>query len=82
MKHIKTALKDEIKKINRAKGNEVDLQDNTHLFEGGLIDSFDFFQLITFIEDNFIPEVPDAYMTIEHFGTIESIANTISIIRS
>ncbi len=50
-----------------------ELDDDTNLLAGGLIDSLGVFQLITYIEELMGIDVPVEEVTIENFGSIRAI---------
>ncbi len=55
--------------------NGPDIQDHDDLLLSGLIDSLGVIRLITFIEEAFATHVPPEDVTIEHFGTLQAMAN-------
>ena len=68
---LKTYMQNEL--IN----GEVTLNDDDDLLLSGLIDSLGVVRLITFIEETFDTHIPPEDITIENFGTVQSIADYI-----
>ncbi len=70
---MRETLKHYIEEQLRQQGDEVDFDFDDDLVMSG-IDSLGFLRLIDFIEHEYGVRVPPGEVTIEHFGTIESIA--------
>lgn len=52
----------------------ITIDENTYLFEPGLIDSLKLLQLIAFVEVETERLVPDREVVMEHFRTVRAIA--------
>lgn len=54
-----------------------DLQDETDIFEGGLVNSLFAMQLITFLEKEFAISIENTDLKLENFRTINAMDNFI-----
>tara|TARA_Y100000816_G_scaffold291201_1_gene281873 strand:- start:34893 stop:37556 length:2664 start_codon:yes stop_codon:yes gene_type:complete len=63
-------------------GNNNIIQNDTELFENGIIDSFGFSNLILQIESEFSVKIRDELLDYENFKTIDTIINTLSNLSS
>ena len=54
-----------------------EIEDNQHLFEAGIVDSFGFVELLSFIEKTFGVSFNRAEIEIENFDTITHIVDSI-----
>lgn len=54
-----------------------EIEDNQHIFETGVVDSFGFVELLSFIEKNFGINFRRSEIEIENFDTIDHIVNSI-----
>ncbi|MBL7129979.1 MAG: acyl carrier protein [Candidatus Omnitrophica bacterium] len=54
-----------------------EIEDNQHLFEAGIVDSFGFVELLSFIEKTFGVNFNRADIEIENFDTISHIVDSI-----
>jgi acyl carrier protein len=52
----------------------IDIDENTYLFEDGLIDSLKILQLIAFLEVETDRAIPDREIVMEHFRTVKAMA--------
>lgn len=55
----------------------VDVNDDTNLFDAGLIDSFGFIQLVQFIEKEFKIKLDDELLSVGAISSVNSIADAI-----
>ena len=70
---IESILKDHLEQQLRDQGDEVDLLVDDDLVLMG-VDSIAYVRLLAEIEPRFAYRVPDSDVTVENFGSIESIA--------
>lgn len=55
-------------------GRQVDISEDTYLFDEGLIDSLKILQLIAFLEVETDRTIPDREIVMEHFRTVRAMA--------
>jgi acyl carrier protein len=55
-------------------GRQVDISEDTYLFDEGLIDSLKILQLIAFLEVETDRTIPDREIVMEHFRTVKAMA--------
>lgn len=72
---VRAELRNFIKKNYVAAGDSFD--DNTPLIEKGIVDSFGFLELLTFIQQRFSVEISDAVLQEENSDTIDFLAKHI-----
>jgi acyl carrier protein len=53
---------------------QVDISEDTYLFDEGLIDSLKILQLIAFLEVETDRTIPDREIVMEHFRTVKAMA--------
>jgi len=70
-------LKDIIQEILPGRNN-ININNDTPLFESGIIDSFGFIELIIKIETTLNIQIPDNIRSFENFQTVEQIEKTIN----
>jgi acyl carrier protein len=70
---METAIKDYIESHLRDLGDDVELESDDDLVTVGF-DSIGYVRLLDFINVTFHMHVPDSDVTVEHFGTVASIA--------
>jgi acyl carrier protein len=58
--------------------DNVNLEDNQSLLEGGIIDSMGIMKIISFIEEKFKISVSDSELIPDNFQTVASISSFIS----
>ena len=58
-------------------GDTEDIQDNTLIFEAGLLDSMGLLFLIEYIKEEFSIETNDAELVVDNFKSIDSISDFI-----
>lgn len=58
-------------------GGEDDFTDDDQLLAEGLIDSLSLLELVRFIEDTYEREVSDLDVTLENFGSIDSMVRFV-----
>jgi len=60
-------------------GRQVDISEDTYLFDEGLIDSLKILQLIAFLEVETDRTIPDREIVMEHFRTVKAMAARFAI---
>ena len=70
-----------INEISNFRNNQ-NIDDNTNLFENGLIDSFSFVNLVLSIEEKFKVEIDEKYRDFENFETINKINYLVNTIKN
>ncbi len=58
-----------------------DFEDDTDLFEGGILDSLSLVVLINRIEEEMDVFIPEEVVTLENFATVEKIASLVGGIK-
>jgi D-alanine--poly(phosphoribitol) ligase subunit 2 len=58
-------------------GEDIEVQDDTPLITGGLVDSFSMVSLKLFLETEYDIKIPDEKATAEAFDTVNSIATLV-----
>jgi len=56
----------------------MDIEASTSLVDNGVIDSMGIIEIIDYVESNFEIKIPDEDVTLEQFGSVESIVSYIS----
>jgi acyl carrier protein len=59
--------------LDEDEADDVDLNENTPLISGGIVDSFSMVSLKRFLEKKFVISIPDAEASPEAFDTVTSI---------
>jgi acyl carrier protein len=59
--------------LDEDEADDVDLDENTPLISGGIVDSFSMVSLKRFLEKKFVISIPDAEESPEAFDTVTSI---------
>ena len=72
-----STLHEGVQKIIEEINPYVEVNEETHLLEEGVLNSLEIFAFVTMLEDEYEVEVPDEAITREHFATIESVASFI-----
>lgn len=74
------SIKEEIRKyiLEASLSNPGDLQDNTLIFEAGLLDSMGLLFLIEFLNDNYSVEVNDEELNPKNFESINTIVDFVN----
>ncbi|WP_291864622.1 acyl carrier protein [Maribacter sp.] len=74
-----TETRDKIREyiIESTFGDTEDIQDNTLIFEAGLLDSMGLLFLIEYIKEEFSIETNDAELVVDNFKSIDSISDFI-----
>ena len=62
--------------------NAVDIDNDTSLFQGRLIDSMNLVQLLAFLESTFGVKIPTYAVTVENLDTIDSIERLVNKVRT
>lgn len=72
-------MKEEIKKfiVDTLMYGEGSIEDDEQLFETGAIDSLGFIKLLTFIEKTYNVQIDMSEVTMDKFGSINDIEQTI-----
>ena len=66
-----------VDQIKRTHGFEMDLEDDTSLIDGGLIDSLSMVTLVQALQDEFDVDISPADLTLDNFDTLKAIAEFI-----
>ncbi|PQQ26816.1 phosphopantetheine-binding protein [Photorhabdus hindustanensis] len=61
--------------------DDVELKDDTNIFESGLVNSLFSMRLLCFIEDKFSISIPDEYIERENFVSIERMQQLVQKIK-
>ncbi|EYU15545.1 phosphopantetheine-binding protein [Photorhabdus aegyptia] len=61
--------------------DEIELKDDTNIFESGLVNSLFSMRLLCFIEDKFSISIPDEYIERENFISIEKMQQLVQKIK-
>nr|WP_283258118.1 phosphopantetheine-binding protein [Photorhabdus luminescens] len=61
--------------------DEIELKDDTNIFESGLVNSLFSMRLLCFIEDKFSISIPDEYIERENFISIEKMQQLVQKIQ-
>ncbi|MBS9429999.1 acyl carrier protein [Photorhabdus luminescens] len=61
--------------------DEIELKDDTNIFESGLVNSLFSMRLLCFIEDKFSISIPDEYIERENFVSIERMQQLVQKIK-
>ncbi|OCA53245.1 phosphopantetheine-binding protein [Photorhabdus namnaonensis] len=61
--------------------DEIELKDDTNIFESGLVNSLFSMRLLCFIEDKFSVSIPDEYIERENFVSIEKMQQLVQKIK-
>lgn len=61
--------------------HEDELKDEDNIFEKGFVNSIFAMQLLDFIESNFEVTIPDEYITLKNFSSINNMVNMIDELR-
>lgn len=79
--HKENSIKEDIRKyiLEASLSNPDDLQDNTLIFESGLLDSMGLLFLIEFLNDNYSVEVNDEELNPKNFESINTIVDFVNI---
>jgi len=72
---VKDMILDYIKNeyLDEDEADDIDLNENTPLISGGIVDSFSMVSLKRFLEKKFAISIPDAEASPEAFDTVTSI---------
>ncbi len=60
----------------------VDIENDTSLFQGRLIDSMNLVQLLAFLESTFGVKIPTYAVTVENLDTVDSIEKLVNKVRT
>ena len=60
----------------------VDIDNDTSLFQGRLIDSMNLVQLLAFLESTFGVKIPTYAVTVENLDTVDSIEKLVNKVRT
>lgn len=60
----------------------VDIDNDTSLFQGRLIDSMNLVQLLAFLESTFGVKIPTYAVTVENLDTVDSIERLVNKVRT
>jgi len=60
----------------------VEIDNETSLFQGRLIDSMNLVQLLAFLESTFAIKIPTYAVTVENLDTVDSIERLVNKVRS
>ncbi|NIP46316.1 MAG: acyl carrier protein [Gammaproteobacteria bacterium] len=60
----------------------VEIENDTSLFQGRLIDSMNLVQLLSFLETKFGIKIPTHAVTVENLDTIDSIEKLVNKVRT
>ena len=60
----------------------VEIENDTSLFQGRLIDSMNLVQLLSFLEAKFGVKIPTYAVTVENLDTIDSIEKLVNKVRT
>ena len=74
---IKKTIIDYVKREYLEEDTDQDVNENTALISGGIVDSFSMVSLKTFLEKKFSIKIPDDKATPEVFDTVNNIINLL-----
>ncbi len=74
---LKKAIIDYVKREYLEEDADQDVDENTALISGGIVDSFSMVSLKTFLEKKFSIKIPDDKATPEAFDSVNSIINLL-----
>jgi acyl carrier protein len=74
--------RDSIEKIVLELTGESEIDHSIDLFDAGMLTSVDSLDLLAALEETFCIEVPDEDLTIENFGTIDSLVKMVDRLTS
>jgi acyl carrier protein len=77
MEDIKKAVLDYVRKEYLEEGDDREINENTKLISGGIVDSFSMVSLKRFLEKKCSVQIPDAEATPETFDTVNQIVALI-----
>lgn len=60
----------------------VEIENDTSLFQGRLIDSMNLVQLLSFLESTFGVKIPTYAVTVENLDTVDSIEKLVNKVRN
>jgi len=76
MQSAKHEIRDKVLDLARRRGVKArELRDDEQIPEAGLLDSAAIVELVVWFEQHFGVEVDQTELTIENFGTVDSMAN-------
>jgi acyl carrier protein len=81
MDEMKKALLDYVRREYLEDDDDRDVDENTKLISGGIVDSFSMVSLKRFLEKKYSIQIPDAEATPATFDTVNSIVATIERLR-
>lgn len=70
-------MKNTIIEILSALNKNVDFENENHIIDNGLIDSFSIIRLVSMLEDEFDVEITASDLIPENFNSVDAIANMI-----
>lgn len=75
-------MKEKIEKILAGIDEEILTYSGDHMLTDGIINSFELFELVSDLEDEFDMEIDAAYVVEEHFGNMEKIIKLVEMLLS
>lgn len=75
-------VKEKIEKILAGIDEEILTYSGDHMLTDGIINSFELFELVSDLEDEFDMEIDAAYVVEEHFGNMEKIIKLVEMLLS
>ncbi len=73
-------MKEKIEKILAGIDEEILTYSGDHMLTDGIINSFELFELVSDLEDEFDMEIDAAYVVEEHFGNKEKIIELMKML--
>jgi acyl carrier protein len=82
MDEMRKTIRDYVVKEYLEEGDDREINDDTPLISGGIVDSFSMVSLKRFLERKYGIQIPDAEATPKAFDTVASIAELVARCRS
>lgn len=77
MEEMKLVVLDYVRREYLEEGDDREVEADTHLISGGIVDSFSMVSLKRFLEKKYAIQIPDGDATPEAFDTVTSIVGLV-----